>query len=232
MDRVVQAIVEEIRGAQLGAGLQSDDADRDSTEADVRTTARLCAELDREVAHRGALKEQIPLRGWRQDNIDEFTALLKQTEAYQETLKKTSGTALFLLFSAEDDLGPDTIPSSAMQQQVESRLRGLTTLLKYIRARCHFLLTERPGEHGSAGYRQRRVATEAWRLLRRHGIEPAGGKMGSVYGHVTSLLWKAVTGEKELKDLERACTAVLQSADKGELNDDGIVIGRGKIRAP
>jgi hypothetical protein len=94
--------------------------------------------------------------------------------------------------------------------------------------RCHFLLEEQPGEHGSADYRKRHVAHEAWRLLKRNGLEPAGGAQGSLYGNVTTMLWEATTGEVE-KDLRAARKAALRAAQAGELRTDGPVMGRGQF---
>jgi hypothetical protein len=211
LDEVVREIVEE---------LESDPDGQDSTEAYVRATIRSLRELDREIAYRGASKGRTPIRGKRQDNVEDFTALLKQIKGLQKTLKKVSSAALFLLFSGEDDVGPDKIPSTEAQQKVERRCRQITMTLAYMRARCDFLLAERPGEHGGADYRQRRVAHEAWWLLRQKGKDPAGGTMDSLYGHIASRLYEAMTGVAD-KDLQWACKAALRLADEGGLRDDG-----------
>jgi hypothetical protein len=218
-DEVVQEIVE---------ALESDPDDRFSTELSVRATISLLRELDREVAYRGTSKERMPIAGKRQENVDDFKALLKQIDGLQKALGKTSSPALFHLFSGDDVVGPDQIPSVEVQEKVQRRLRQVTGTLAYMRARCDFLLDERPGEHGGADFRQRRVAHEGWRLLKGKGKEPAGGTMDSLYGQIASLLYEAMTGEGN-KDLQWACKAALRLADEGELRDVGPVIGRGHI---
>jgi hypothetical protein len=215
LDDVVQEIIE---------ALESNPDDRFSTELSVRATISILRELDREVAYRGTSKERMPIAGKRQENADDFNALLKQVEGLQKALSKTSAPALFHLFSG-DVVGPDQIPSVEVQEKVQRRLRQVTGTLAYMRARCDFLLDERPGEHGAADFRQRRVAHEGWRLLKGHGKEPAGGTMDSLYGHIASLLYEAMTGESD-KDLQWACKAALRLADEGELRIDGRVIGR------
>jgi hypothetical protein len=219
LDEVVQEIVAEIQS----------DPDRrdDATELDVRTTIRLLRARDQEVAYRGTSKERMPTRGKRQENVEDFTTLLKEIKRLRKALQKMSAPALILLFSGEDDVSTDEIPSAEVQQKVERRLRQITATLSYMQARCDSLLAARPGEHGHAEYRQRRVAHEAWRLLRRHGKKPAGGTLDSLYGRIASLLYEAMTGTADL-DLQWACKAALRLADEGGLSD-GPVIGRGRI---
>lgn len=215
LDKIVRNIVEEV---------QSDPAGWDSTEVDVRGTIRYLRELDREIAFRGASKERIPARGKRQENAEDFTALLTQIKSLQKALKRTSGPALCLLFSGEEDVTSDKIPSIDVQQKIERRVRQVVATLAYMRARCNYLLVERPGEHGSADFRQRRVAHEAWCLMRRYGKKPASGRATSLYGRIAALLYEATTGEYG-KDLERSCRATLSLAKVGGLPDDGIRIG-------
>jgi hypothetical protein len=211
LDEIVRALVE---------SLQDDPSGRDSSEVDVRSTIQCLRALDQEITYRGASKERMAIRGKRQENLEEFAELLKQISGLQKAFKKASAAALFQLFSGEDAkaITSDEVPSVEVQQKALSRARGVTKLLNYLHARCEFLLKKRPGEHGSADYRQRRVAHESWRLMRRHGKVPAGGTMDSLYGHITSLLWEAVTGEKD-KDLEWACKATLRLASDGGLSD-------------
>jgi hypothetical protein len=222
-DGIVQKIVSRI---------QSDPKSRLSAELaelDVRATIGFLRELDREIAYRGASKGQMPLRGKRQENIDDFSVLLKKVKALQKALSKTSVPALLLLFSREDGVGTDQFPSVAVQERTTRRFQQVTTTLATMRGRCELFLSEGPGEHGNTDYRQRRVAHEAWRLLRRYGInKPARGELGSLYGDITSLLWQAMTAEAN-KDLQRACRTAIRLADKGGLRDDGPVIARGRI---
>jgi hypothetical protein len=219
LDEVVREIVEE---------LESDPDGRDATEVSVRAAIRFLRELDRQVAYRGASKERMPIAGKRQENVDDFKALLKQIKGLQKALSKTSSPALIHLFSGDDVVGPDQIPSVEVQKKVEHRLRQVTGTLAYMHARCDFLLAERPGVHGNAEYRQRRVAHEAWRLLRQHGKDPASGVATSLYGRIASLLYEAMNGEYG-KDLERACKAALILANDGGLSDDGMPIASGTI---
>jgi hypothetical protein len=223
LDEVVQEIIDLI--------IQSDaDADdRFSTEFSVRSTIGLLQQLDREIAWRGAIKQRGPFRGYRPENIEDVTALHKQIKELQKALKRTSSPALFLLFSDENDLSCE-IPSTEAQRVVVRQLPEFTAMLDRVRNRCEFLLAEQPGERPNAGYRQRRAAREAWRLLNGYWREraPAGGTYGSRYGAVASLLWEAMTGERN-KDLERACKAALRLADEGDLREDGPVIGAGQI---
>jgi hypothetical protein len=217
LDEVVREIVTELDGQPV------DELDRLSAEVDVRATVRLLCELDREVGYRRGVKRRTPFRGKRQENVDDLMAILKQTKALQKAIGKASSPALFLLVSGERDVTSDKVPPTEVQQRIEPRLRQITGMLAYLRARCDFLLAQRPGEHASADYRQRRVAHEAWRLLRRHKKEPASGVAASLYGRIASLLYEAMTGEYG-KDLERACKAALILASKGGLSDDGIPI--------
>jgi hypothetical protein len=219
LDDVVQEIVDT---------LERDPDGRFSTELSVRATISILCELDREVAYRSALKERVPIAGKRQENVEDFESLLKHIEGLQKAFSKASGPALIHLFSGDDVIGPDQIPSVEVQQKVEIRLRRVIGVLAYMRARCDFLLDERPGVHGGADFRQRRVAHEAWRLLKIHGKEPAGGTMDSLFGQIASLLYEAMTGDAD-KDLQWACKAALRLADEGELRVDGPTIGRGLV---
>ncbi len=219
LDKVVRRIVKE---------LGSDPDGRDTSEAYVRTTIRLLRTQDKEIAYRYGSKGPMPTHGIKRQNDDDFDALLKSIVDLQKALKKTSGPALFLLFSGEDDVHSNAIPLTEKQQKFQRRTRAFVSMLRYLRARCNYLLAEGPGEHGSANFRQRRVAHEVWRLLRVHGRKPAGGTMDSLYGLITSLVWEAVTGE-EHKDLQWACKAALKLAEEGGLHDDGPIIARGQI---
>ncbi len=118
---------------------------------------------------------------------------------------------MFSLFSDENDFTEENIPGTADQTRALRRATQTTQTLEYLRRRCDFLLAERPGVHGNAHYRERRVAQEAYLLIRRHGKEPASGIASSTYGEITSLLWEAITGEPG-KDLQRACKAALRAA--------------------
>jgi hypothetical protein len=212
LDEIVRALVE---------SLQDDPDGRDSSEVDVRATIRYLQTLDQKIKYRGAARERAPIRGKRQENLEDFAKLLKQVEGLQKAFKNISAPALFLLLSGEDAnaiASDDKAPTVEAQQNVLGRAQGITKLLGYLHARCEFLLERRPGEHASTKYRQRRVAKESWGLMWRHGKEPAGGTMGSLYGETTSLLWGAVTGEKN-KDLEWACKATLRLANDGGLSD-------------
>jgi hypothetical protein len=202
--------------------------DRLAGEVDVRGVINFLRESDREVSYRGGIKSRTSIRGKRQENADDFAAGKKQIGALQKALQKISSPALVLLFSNETDVHSDSFPAAEAQQKTLRRLQHFTAMLAYLQRRCEFLLDERPGEHGSADYRQRRVAWEAWRLLRRHWKEPAGGTMDSLYGQIASLLYEAMTGEAN-KDLQWACKAALRAADRGELRDGGLVIGRDNI---
>jgi hypothetical protein len=211
LDEIVHTLVE---------SLQDNPGGRDSSEVDVRSTIQCLRALDQEITYRGASKERMAIRGKRQENREDFAELRKQVEGLQNAFKKISAAALFLLFSGEDAkaITSDEVPSVEARQKALSRVQGVRKLLDYLHTRCDFLLAERPGEHASADYRQRRVAHESWRLMRRHGKEPAGGTMDSLYGQITSLLWEAVTGEKD-KDLQWACKATLRLAHEGGLSD-------------
>jgi hypothetical protein len=184
-------------------------------ETDIRQTIRLLRERDREIAYRSSSKERMPIRGKRDENDEDFAALLKQIKGLQEALKKAGAPALFLLLSGESDVRSDRVPPSDVQHKVEQRINEVVGMLGYLRARCEWLRAERPGEHGNTGYRQRLVAHEAWRLLRRHGKSPTSGAPGSDYGDVASLLYEAMTGKE--KDLQRACKAALQLANEGQI---------------
>ena len=173
----------------------------------------------------------MPIRGKRQENIDDFKVLLKQIKGLQKALKKAGEPALFLLLSGESNIRSDKVPPSELQQRVERRRRQVVGTLAYMHARCNWLIAQRPGEEGHADFRQRRVAHEAWRLLRRHGKIPAGGTWESFYGNLASLLYEAMTGDGD-KNLQWACKAALRLADEGDLRDDGPIVGRGQISVP
>src|SRR6185437_9980800 len=97
----------------------------------VRVTISLLCELSR---------SRTPIRGWRQKNVEDFRALIKQIKGLQKVLGKMPSAALVLLFSGEDDVGSEKIPSTEVQQRVERRLRQMVATLAYMRARCNFLL--------------------------------------------------------------------------------------------
>jgi hypothetical protein len=220
VDDVVRRIVDEIGG------------DRDVVESYARTTIRLLRTLDSKMATRGNLKARAPFRGKRQENIEDFTAVLKSVKGLQKTVAKISAQALFLIFSGEDDhdFRPYTFGSNEAQQKVLIRTRQSVAALAYIRARCEFLLKARPGVHGSAEYRQHLAAVEAWRFLRTHGKRPASGAADSLFGRAASLFYEAMTGTQN-KDLQRACKATLRLAAEVGISEDGVFIGRGRIHA-
>lgn len=224
LDKVIREIVEKIQGDKN----EVDSAEVNSAEMDVRAAVALLRNLDVEITSRGRLKARTSIRGKKGENREEFKELLKQTKSLQKSLKKLSPPALFLLFSGERDLSEDNIPSGEAQQKVVHRVKQVTAMLAYMRARSNWLITEGPGKHGNVGYRQHRVAREAWHLMRRHGKEPAGGLKDSLYGEVASLLWEAMT-DAFGKDLQRACKATLRLAKSEGLHDRGPVIGRGRI---
>jgi hypothetical protein len=164
-----------------------------------------------------ALDEAPPLRGRRTDNIEDFRALDAQLSRLQRTLAEIlSPSALCLLFSDEDDVIPNNLPSAETQQQFLIALQQFTVKLASLRKRCKYLIEVQPGDHGSAGVRERLVAIEAWQLLAMFGKKRAGGTAESLYGRIASLLWEAMTGEID-KDLQRACKAVLKDAKDGNL---------------
>ena len=166
------------------------------------------------------------------ENIEQLTAVRAQIENLRGALKNTSAPALFLLFSGDQDVSNDEgVMSFAVQQRARNHLQQTIGMLKGLQERCDYLLTARPGEHGSVDFRQRRVAAEAWRLLKRHEKQPKSGIATSLYGEITSLLWEAVTGEQG-KDLERACKTILMLADEGAIPEAGETIRRGRIREP
>ncbi len=219
LDDVVQEIIDEI---------QTDSADRSSIELSVRFTINILRELDREVPYRGSLKERISIRGKRQENDDDFDALLKKIKALENALKKVSSPARMMFFSDETELVLDKFPSVEVQERALHRLKQTRGMLAHMRMRCNFLLGERPGEHGHTKHRERRVAHEAWRLLRHHKKKPASGIYDSLYGKVARLLWEAMTGEAG-KDLQRACKTALRLAREGGLDDDRRVIRQGQV---
>jgi hypothetical protein len=131
----------------------------------VRSTVKLLCMLD----------EASPVRGRKTDNIEDFRALDAQIGRLQEALAEASAPALFLLFSGEDDIDvPNNVPSVETQGQLLIALRQFTARLASLRKRCKHLLDVKPGEHGSAGVRERLVAIEAWRLLMMSGKIPPG----------------------------------------------------------
>jgi hypothetical protein len=216
---------------QLVKKLNEEEQDRDlSSEIYVQSAIKTLQALDQKVAYRGLGKEHMPVRGKWRDNIDQFKVVRAQIKNLREALKNTSAPALFLLFSGEQDVSSDEgVMSFVVQRRAKDRLQQTIGMLKGLQGRCDYLLTERPGEHGSVDFRQRRVAAEAWRLLKRHEQKPASGIATSLYGQVTSLLWEAVTGEQG-KDLERACRTILMLADEGRIAEAGEAIWRGQIQ--
>jgi len=196
----------------------ADEHDRFSAEADIRLTIQLLQNLDRPVSYRGDIKS-IPFRGWRQENINDFDALLNQIKRMEKTVATMTSPALFAVFSGETDLHSDEIPSDRIQRTAINRLQFFKSELAWLRQRCEFLLDERPGVRDRrVKYRQHRVAHEAWRMLRRFEKVPADGSADSLYGRITSKLWQALTGEAS-KDLQWACKTTLQLANDGELRD-------------
>jgi hypothetical protein len=212
LDSIVASIVADLRPPA------ADEYDRLSADTDIRGTIQLLQTLDRPTSYRGKIQNIPWPRGKRQENIDDFTALLKQVKHMEKTLAGMTGPALFTAFSGETDLHSDGIPSDEVQRRTINRLQFFKSALVLLRQRCQFLLKERPGEHGNTKFRQHRVAYEAWRLLRRFEKVPADGSADSLYGRVTSKLWEALTGEAS-KDLQWACKVTLQLADEGELRD-------------
>jgi hypothetical protein len=210
--------------------LNEEEQDQDlSSEVYVRSAIKTLQALDQKVAYRGLGKEHMPVRGKWRDNIDQFKAVSAQIAKLREALKNVSAPALFLLFSGEQDVSSDEgVMSFAVQRRAKDRLQQTIGMLKGLQARCDYLM-ELPGEHGSVDFRQRRVAAEARRLLKRHEKKPASGIATSLYGQVTSLLWEAVTGEQG-KDLERACKTIIMLADEGMITEAGEAIGRGQLR--
>jgi hypothetical protein len=216
VDKIVQELVELL----VKVGSTSDLGHKDGpytpedlttaqTLVSVRASIALLRSLDCEVAPHN---ERTPVRGWRQDNRDAFTALRSKIIDVQQQLRRIPGTALLLL-AGEAEVSSDTVPSTEAQERAMRRLKLITTTLNYICARCDFLLAEDPGEHGNVDYRQRRVAQEAWQLLWEKGKAPMSSAPTGRYCRIATLLWEAMTNEKG-KDLQWACKAVIATIKK------------------
>jgi hypothetical protein len=217
LDSIVSNIVDELCARSTDDSPLVDDWNLRSAEIDVRATIQYLKGLDRPISYRAETKN-VPFRGWRKENIEDFRALGNQIKRLETMLKAMTSPALFSIFSGEVDLKSDRSPSDQIQRTVINRLKFFKSELAWLRQRCEFLLTKRLGEHGKAEYRQHRVAHEAWHLLRRFGKVPADGSADSLYGRITSKLWEALTGEIS-KDLQWACKTTLQLADEGELRE-------------
>lgn len=220
----VDGIVREI--VTVLARPDEDEHDRLASTVYVQAAIGTLQELDK-VAHRG---QPIPVRGKQRDNTEELKAIRRHLKGAEQAIKDASPALRFMLFSNEPDVSNgEGVTSLKAQRKTRDRIEKAVAVFDYLLRRCDYLLTERPGEHGSVDFRQRRCATQAWRLLKTHRKRPADGTATSLYGEVASLLYAALTGERG-KDLERACRAVLRQADAGEFTDrDGPVLARGKL---
>ena len=130
---------------------------------------------DQEIAYGYGSKGPMPTRGIKRQNDDDFDALSKCIVDLQKALKKTSGPALYLLFSGEDDVHSNAIPLIEKQQKFERRTRAFVSTLKYLRARCNYLLAE--------GFRRARRAISgnaAWRMRLAGSCECAEGNLQAV----------------------------------------------------
>src|ERR1043166_4567175 len=88
--------------------LQNEPAGRFGSEVDVRATVTLLRALDQEITSRGTLKERMPIRGGRQQNAENFTALRKQVQGLRKAFQHMSTPALLLLFSGGKKIGRGT----------------------------------------------------------------------------------------------------------------------------
>jgi hypothetical protein len=170
------------------------------------------------------------LQGRQQGNLKTFRAVQYQIVGLRAALGDATAPALVMLFLQDIEVKSGKIPSPEERQKILERVQVFTSWLAYLQSRCDFLITEKPGDHGHVNQLQRATAIEAYHLLRRHDVFPAGGGDESVIGRVASLLWEGITGRYD-KSLRRTCKAVLAEAKKqGRLLDvNARVVGRGRI---
>jgi hypothetical protein len=193
-----------------------EEVDKFATEVSVRFTIQFLKDP----------AQKKPLWGSKKTNTDALSVLQRDIGNLRETLR---GMPKEILVQLAIEKLPEQIPSLLEQHNAIGRLKQIVAMLDYMRARCDQLLSQPPGEHGSANFSQRLVAEEAWQLMKNYMLKPASGVAGSTYGLIASLLFEAVTGQYG-KDLQRACKSALERAKKGELNEwRGPTIFKGQL---
>jgi hypothetical protein len=148
-----------------------------------------------------------PVWGNKKENIESLSSVRDAIAGLQAALAAMPDAALALPFTFEENGTAEYIPTEQVQQRMMVRVKQLTGMLAFYRARCAVLLADPPGKHGSAGFRQEWAACAARDLLTNHFKRPTLNPTGA-FLEVAALLYEAMTGE-ELADLSRACKVAL-----------------------
>jgi hypothetical protein len=149
-----------------------------------------------------------PMKGNRKVNLKYARQVLQWIGAGQGLFADMPEPFLPFLFGLKQD-GPVNSPErlEALVRPAQSEYAIFTAWLANLQASCEWIIQEKIGEHGRAGYQQERAAVAAARLCERFGRTLAWSSPLSSYRIVTGLLYEAMTGEPD-RDLERACKTI------------------------
>jgi hypothetical protein len=96
----------------------------------------------------------------------------------------------------------------ALSKKADSRWDALRAEWAELRISCEWVIDNRVGQHGGAGYQQERAAIASRVLMRRCGLPIiVDREANSTYCRAASVFYEEMTGQQE-KDLRRACEAV------------------------
>jgi hypothetical protein len=159
------------------------------------------------------LKQYPPLNGYRKDNAKYAAKFIKWIEEGERLMKAhPEGFNFNFLFA------PDPVPGESalsVMQRAAQRYEATSSVLARLRERCRWIISNKFGEHRSAGYQQERAAIASRELMERLRLPLAYSSSTSTYRSVARLLYQAMLGREpeDGEDIERACEAVARGPE-------------------
>jgi hypothetical protein len=165
------------------------------------------------------LKSFGPLVGNRKANAKFARVILKWINDGEKLLAefphdpKEGSAMLELLFGPKQTM-PVNSPErlEALIRQAGDNYEEFSARLQSLRQRCEWIIRERVGEHGSAGYLQERAAIAARYLCEKAGKPLAWSSPTSAFRKVASFFYEVMTGQADC-EMERACELIAARAD-------------------
>jgi hypothetical protein len=209
-DDLVQEIVE-LLAAKMTQNVQIHE-NRAAIEEDVKATISTLRQII------GKPKLWNPLWGNQRQNLEYLGTLRARIDRLERTLKAVPDGLVLGLFIPEGSPVLDALVNTgdpgerlidALGDEAEAHWEQLAIGLGNLRARCDQLASIKPGEHASAGYRQKECAKAARELMERWGKSVTYSSPQSPFSIIACSLYTALTGERA-HDMRRACKAMLR----------------------
>lgn len=147
-----------------------------------------------------------PLNGYRKANGEYAKKLNKWLEDGERLVKAHPDNFNFHFVFSPTPTAGESMPS--LMHRAEERYDFFLAILVQMRRQCEWIIENKFGEHGHAGYQQERAATAARELMERHRLPLAYSSPTSTYRSVARLFYQAMMGEADGEDIERACEVV------------------------